>query len=327
MGEKTKVDIPINVIYKERVTEKGIYKEWAGRKTAEYHAYRKNWSEYPKKGIVSDFPLNLDIEPTNRCNLHCPFCYRTIAVKNKADVFDRQGDMTLDTYQRILSQITADGKCIVPAVKLTHRGEPFLNENLVDMVRMAKEAGAVDVMVNTNGTLMTEKAALEILAAGIDKMLFSFDSPYAEKYEAVRAGASYSRVLDNIRRFARIRNEQKAYGTLIRVGMVITEDTKEQEVSDFYHLFEDAADVVSYNKVHKEIEVDSGGNYAAEDGRVHSIKDRKFADSQLWQRMTINWDGEAELCCENYKQEWKLGNIHDKTVHEIWTGGGVRSSA
>ncbi len=45
---------------------------------------------------------------------------------------------------------------------------------------------------------------------------------------------------------------------------------------------------------------------SCEQNRRYSVygREKRFADSQLWLRMTINWDGEAEICCENYKQEY-----------------------
>ena len=318
--EQNKIEMPINVIYQEKITENGIYKDWEGQRKEAYFAYRRNWSEYPLHHFSGDFPLNLDIEPTNICNLRCPFCYRTIALEKNSEVFQKQGSMPLETFERIMKQIVKDGICMVPAIKLTHRGEPLLNKHLPEMIRMAKEAGAVDVVINTNGTILTEELALQLLDAGLDKILFSFDSPYPEKYEEIRIGASYNDVLQNIKNFVKLRNEKKAWNTLVRAGMVMTEDILPGEKEDFYKLFENVADVVSYNLVHKEIEVDWQGNYRGADGKQYHVSDRKFADSQLWQRMTINWDGEAEICCENYKQEWNLGNIHRETVHEIWTG-------
>ena len=42
-----------------------------------YKKYRKEWSENPRSNIVSGFPLNVDIELTNACNLKCPHCART----------------------------------------------------------------------------------------------------------------------------------------------------------------------------------------------------------------------------------------------------------
>lgn len=315
------IDIPINVIYHEKITENGIYKKWEEKKTEEYFTYRKNWNEWPKKDYVGKFPLNLDIEPTNCCNLKCPFCYRTLAIqKDLGAEIDWTGIMSMETYKKIIDQIVVNGKCMVPAIKLTHRGEPMLNKNLPEMIRLAKQVGAVDVMLNTNGTVLNEELGEQILEAGLDKIFFSFDSPYEEKYENTRVGANYVKVLNNIRHFVEMRNEKKMFGTLVRVGMVITDETIQGETEDFYDLFKDIVDVVSFNSVHEEVEVDLDGNYRDKNGKIKNVRDRKFADSQLWQRMTINWNGDTEICCENYKQEWSLGNIHEKSVSEIWTG-------
>ena len=175
-------------------------------------------------------------------------------------------------------------------------------------------------MINTNGSMLSESLVNDLLDAHLDKLLFSFDSPYKDRYEAIRKGASYDSVLENIKMFVKMRNDKRDTGTLIRVGMVCTEDTQQKEMDDFYNLFcKIGADVISYNSVHAEVDVDSEG-YFTYRGKRRNVKEISFADSQLWQRMTINWNGDAEICCENYKQEWPLGNINEKSVHEIWTG-------
>jgi sulfatase maturation enzyme AslB (radical SAM superfamily) len=42
-----------------------------------FREYRKKWREWPENFITGDFPLHLDVEPTNTCNLRCPFCATT----------------------------------------------------------------------------------------------------------------------------------------------------------------------------------------------------------------------------------------------------------
>lgn len=313
------VKVPINVIYSEHISPQGRYEEWLANRSDGFQQYRKAWSELPKRFEVPRFPLNLDIEPTNICNLRCPFCYRTLAIQENSQVFERQGHLSVELFRLILEQITENGKCMVPAIKFTHRGEPLLNQNLPELIRLAKEAGAIDVIVNTNGTRLTQSLAEKLLDAGLDRMLFSFDSPRKEQYEAIRIGASYNEVLQNIRDFVAIRNKkQKKIQTLVRVGMVMTEDTAPY-VQEFVDLFDPVADVISFNRVYKEVELDDNGGYWV-DGTYHDVKSILFADSQLWQRMTINWDGEAEICCQNYKQEYTLGNVRNTSVLEIWNG-------
>jgi radical SAM protein with 4Fe4S-binding SPASM domain len=313
------MNIPINVIYSEVITNQDAYGKWLKLRKDGYLEYRKKWAYNPQNNIAGKFPLNLDIEPTNRCNLKCPFCYRTLAIESGSEQFDKLGDMSLDTFQKIMDQVVEDGKCMTPAIKLTHRGEPLLNPDIYAMVSKAKKIGALDVIMNTNATLLTKERVEQLCGGGLDKLLISIDSPYKELYEKMRAGASYDDVMENIKTAVETRNRMNAYGTLIRVGMVITKETAPQK-ENFLKLFAGIADVVSFNRVHEEKEIDGDGNFFLADGSIKNIKDQKFTDSQLWQRMTINWNGDAEICCENYKQEYKLGNVFENSIAEIWQG-------
>ena len=36
--------------------------------------------------------------------------------------------------------------------------------------------------------------------------------------------------------------------------------------------------------------------------------------------MVLTWEGQAVICCVDYKREVKLGNIHEQSVYEIWNG-------
>jgi len=96
----------------------------------EYKKYRKDWMENPKKFIVSDFPLHLDIEATNRCNLKCVFCDKLPYLSK-----DKIGDMDMGLYKKIIDEGARYG---LMGVKLSYRGEPLLNKNVVEMVKYAK---------------------------------------------------------------------------------------------------------------------------------------------------------------------------------------------
>jgi len=321
---KNGINIPINVIYSEVISKLGNYSKWETLKTDSYFKYRRKWKENPANNIVERFPLNLDIEPTNACNLKCPFCYRSIAIENNHYTFKKTGNMPLDLFKSILEQITLDGICMVPAIKLTRRGEPLLCKDIVKMIAMAKDAGVIDVIMNTNATLLTEDLSEQIIDAGVDKILFSFDAPEKEVYEKIRIGADFESTLHNILKFVEIRNKKQAWGTLIRVGMVITEETAPY-VEDFKLMFEPIADIISYNRVYKEIVVSDNGNFLDNDNIIHNINEICFACSYLWQRITINCYGNAEIYCESHKQEVQLGNIKEMPIEEIWRGKEIES--
>ncbi|MDR2443884.1 MAG: hypothetical protein LBE31_10250, partial [Deltaproteobacteria bacterium] len=51
--------------------------DWRVHRPPQYQIYRKQWEERGSQGEAGDFPLHLDIDPTNRCNLRCRMCPRT----------------------------------------------------------------------------------------------------------------------------------------------------------------------------------------------------------------------------------------------------------
>ena len=70
--------------------------KWETYKSDTYFEYRKQWVDLPKNKIIRNFPLHLDIETTNVCNLKCPMCARTILLSKKE--FADQGYMTKNEY-------------------------------------------------------------------------------------------------------------------------------------------------------------------------------------------------------------------------------------
>ena len=107
----------------------------------------------------------------------------------------------MKTYEEIISTGVPLG---LKSVKFQYLGEPLVNKNLVKMIKYAKEAGVVDVMFNTNASLLTEKSR-EIILSGVDKIFFSFDSPYREEFNKIRVKGDYDLVLKNIKNFMKVK--------------------------------------------------------------------------------------------------------------------------
>jgi radical SAM protein with 4Fe4S-binding SPASM domain len=310
MSEKImqEVESPIDHNYHQISSEKT--KQWEAHQSPAYHEYRKNWEGYPRTHTVGRFPLNLDIEATTACNLKCDMCPRTEMVKQHTMWKVEAVDYNL--YTRLIDEGAAKGLC---AIKYNFVGEPTLNPRLVDMIRYAKNAGVADVMFNTNGTLLDEKLSRRLIEAGLDKLFFSFDSPYREHYNAIRIGADYDKVLANIKRFMEIRKEMNSHSPFTRISMVLMQDNH-KEWEDFVELFSPIVDAVGYVDY-----LDQGGISNPERSTVKKTdKNKKFCCPQLWQRMFVHPDGVASVCCMDLLREIKVGTVDNNTVEEIWTG-------
>jgi len=277
--------------------------KWEENRSDEYFEYRNNWSKYPQNRIVSDFPLHLDIETTNVCNLKCPMCPRTILIEK--DDFSAQGYMSDEDYKNIIDQGVANG---VKSIKLNYLGEPLLHPNVVWQVKYAKEQGIIDVMFNTNGALLTKEISKELLEAGLDKLFISFDSISPDIYETQRKGTHLGKVIDNVYQFVLLRN--KSYpNTHVRLSMVMYNKPEWIEQFDGLQvMWRNLVDAIGFG-FYTERDYDKVGKYPKVDG---------FSCEQLFQRMFIKYNGNVTVCCVDDQDEYIVGKWKNELLKDIW---------
>ena len=127
---------------------------WRSYRDEGYQAYRSEWDQRPVDRNPGSFPLHLDLDPTNACNLKCTMCPRTHYLNNGLTNWapgGKIGFMDFALFCRIIDQAADNG---VYSIKLNYLGEPLLHPRVVDMVAYAKARG-LEVMMNTNATLLS----------------------------------------------------------------------------------------------------------------------------------------------------------------------------
>lgn len=276
---------------------------WEKYRDGKYNEYRSKWVENPKNQIIRDFPLHLDIETTNVCNLKCPMCPRTILLSKNQ--FSELGYMTRDEYKMIIDQGVENG---LYSIKLNYLGEPLLHKDIVWQIEYAKKAGIVDVMFNTNGALLTKQMSHDILEAGLDKIFISFDSISPDIYDVQRKGTSLGKVIDNLFYFCKLRNE-KYPQTHIRISMVMYETPEFlAQFEGLKTMWKNLVDAVGYG-FYIEKDFDKMGEYPKVNG---------FYCEQLFQRMFIKYNGNVTVCCVDDKDRYPVGNWRSQSLKDIW---------
>lgn len=117
------------------------------------------------------------LEVTERCNLHCKFCF--------ADGGKHSEDPSLEKMKVAVKEIAE--KCGGPLVQFSG-GEPTLRDDLPDLVRYAKEVGCSYVQINTNGIRLAEDPdyAKSLAEAGLDIVFLQFDGTNNEIFKILR---------------------------------------------------------------------------------------------------------------------------------------------
>jgi len=272
------------------------------RQEERFLEYRRQWYENPRHFIVGDFPINLDIESTNACNLKCPFC--AVTYKNWGPY--QRGFMDFALYQRIIDEGVANGLC---SLKLSLRGEPMLHPKLAEMVRYAKDKGILDIYFNTNATLLDEANINRLIDAGLDRISISFEGTTKEVFESYRVGAKYEEVVANVQALRRIRDQRGLSYPQIRVQTVLLPELKEG-FPRYTEFWQEIADEVAYLDSRQE---------TPEDDHRGQVAD--WACPFLWQRMAILWDGTLLPCLMHGVADFdlmSLGNVKEVSIREAW---------
>ena len=279
------------------------------RESSDYVEYRKLWKKAAVEHIVTKFPLHLDIEITSHCNLLCTMCPRTHRVERGDWVSEH---MSFERFCSIIDEGVDNGLC---AINLNNFGESFMNKDIYRMIGYAKNRGVLEVMLHTNGTIMSEKIASRTIESGLDKIIFSVDSVEKETYESIRVGARFEKVINNVRTFSRVRRKFGSVTPEIRISMVLMNENAHQ-LEDFKRYWGDDVDTITYVDYRNQDGLDNEDRYLKK-----RKENRAYACPSLWQRMTINSSGQVTACCRDAGKRLEIGNLDtSESLLSIWKG-------
>ncbi len=246
-------------------------------------------------------PDIVQIESTNLCNAKCVFCPRD-------EMHRRQGVMDVDLFQKIVDECAALG---ITHVRVHNYGEPFLDKQLVEKVRYAKQRGIAEVGMISNGSLITEEIARGMIEAGLDAINISVDAAGKEVFERTRLNLDYDTVIGNIRTLVRLREELGRKRPRLILSFVRQDNSADEQA--FIREWGAVADKIHITDLH---------NWA---GTLHERSNVRYPCYRLWQTFTVLWDGRVSLCCADYDGRNVLGDLRTSTIAAIWNSPGYRA--
>lgn len=261
---------------------------------------------------VGKYPKIIMIEPTTHCNFHCRMCPNGLGtLKRKRDF------MSMETYMKIIDEIT--GKDI--PIKYVGVGEPLLHPEILRFFKIAKDRGIICHMT-TNGSMLTQDIMQYLIDIKFDSVKFSFQGIDTDTYREMRNSIDFTELMSTIERFYKLRGDN--ISPFITVTTSVTYETNEQiehfkreaeKISDKVEIGTTMLDKVDFDSIPSE---DSRKKLI--ECRENELKNRKRFKfcTEVYDALTISYDGKISPCCRDAEFIMSLGNIMDSSIEELW---------
>lgn len=272
-------------------------------------------------------PESIVINFSKVCNLWCYHCfYPRLTLKREKILKHRQKTdprfLSFSIFKQVADEMSSWPKTSV--MRSVADGEPLLNPKAIKMIAYAKKRG-VRVALTTNGLVIHQKMALDLLKTNVDVIDVSIDAATEETYSKVRRSRSgvsfYSTVEKNIRNLIRLKKEKFPSGeTKIMVNM-IDQPLAHKEIQLFINKWKRfGADVVLIRPFH------STSNLTLKEGiatNVYTV--RRFPCRYPFTRLNVSFDKKGKpivyYCSHDWEEKTVVGILgKDGSLKDIWQG-------
>jgi radical SAM protein with 4Fe4S-binding SPASM domain len=178
----------------------------------------------------------------------------------------------------------------------------------------AKKVGA-KVGVITNGSIFTEEISKRLLEAKVDMIEFSVDAADPETYSKVRKGLNWDILLENVKRMVALRNQLERPTKIIASG-VNQVDVNIEEVAKFWEL------IVDNFQKRKYLTWGITDPSKSADPTPYLPPEELIPCPFIFERLNIDSRGKVMVCGFDIAAKTDMGNVHEKSLKEIWHGKG-----
>ncbi len=280
--------------------------------------YRKRWDAVNRFELVTEFPLFLQLDMNQNCNLSCCQCIKSTPELENKYYGDNKKALSWETFKEIIHE-AQEYDC--PSFSPSGINEPLLMKDLEKYLKYAQDHGFLDIIINTNGTLLTEERSKKLLDSGLTRIRFSIDAATPETYEKIRKRGNYYEVIKNIERFLSLK-ESKGYKLPITGTNFCKISLNEHETNDFLNYWVEKVDQVTIQTFAPLVSSEKFLNYYPSDQMGIGDKLKVFKCPQPFQRINIrNYD--IMPCCTFFDSRLKIGNLESDSIYKVWNGEAI----
>ncbi|MDQ3280546.1 MAG: radical SAM protein [Acidobacteriota bacterium] len=248
----------------------------------------------------------VSLEASTVCNQGCYFC--PVSVDRREN-----HSMTMEFYEQIVAQL-AKHKDTIDGVSMIHYNEPTADKRFMDQVRMLKRYG-LQPAVLTNATGLTKDRVDAILElGGLRYMSINLSTLDRERYKNERGGDHLPLVLRNLEYI-----KDKPLAPQMDIAVLGTGDAVHQrDVEEIRAKYAGTRFTIhSYEVMDRAGSVPVGLHPESRDVNLCGCEQ---TGSRPVQWVHINPMGQAVLCCQDYHDEYVIGDLHEQSLDEILAG-------
>jgi radical SAM protein with 4Fe4S-binding SPASM domain len=268
-------------------------------------------------------PFTVLIEPSNLCNFRCIQCFQSV----KADSYFTRNRMNMPPvrFHRVIEQLQTWEGPKVKVLKLSLYGEPLINPDFCEMLRISKDAKIAErIETTTNASLLSRAVAEKLVEYQLDYARVSIYSPDPDGHKAITgSGIDIRTIHDNLRVLQEVKKQQGSERPFVSCKMM---DSYGAENDKFVAVYQDVADEVFIDKPHGWIKVEGvdfmknyyhdGVNDVISDIKHHSTP--RIACPMPFTTLAVRSNGDVSPCCIDFIGGTNLGNVDNNSLQDIW---------
>lgn len=258
-------------------------------------------------------PFTVKVELSEGCNLACSFCGINGIREKPGKVFYW---MTTETASKIARQLAycMERQDWNPHIEFTMHGEPTMNPQHAEIIGIfRKHLPKTQLMLTSNGGgLLAGDTVSKIndlfLKHGLNILAL-------DDYDSVKIVGKIRQRIDEAEGLA------KGIQMYDYPAQKEGHPHKRRKVTE--RVLTIIADLIT-SAAKKEGTHSNIANHCGAGGpRDMSTMGRKCA--RPFRELAIRWNGNIGACCDDWRGEYKIGNVHDHTIAEIWRGPEFRA--
>ena len=276
--------------------------------------------------------LNILIDTTNGCNLHCIFCTR----ENNEVI-----RMTTEAFDGILAKIHTR----VRALQLCCAWEYTIAKNAPEIVAVLGKYPIPRTTIYSHGNILSDPLAEAVVASPLTHYVFSIGEADKETYERVRVGGRFEKILTNIERLATLKKKKNSLLPSIGINLTVIESTIRQlpefiplvhklgvqEIRGRHMILNEPLDnddeiIRDYDEANRIL--DTAEKQSSALGLRFNIPrfvktPEKKACIAPWDQLYISSNGDVAVCPRTHVYE-KIGNLVQQELPEILSGQALK---